>query len=99
MNAYTRNHMADDLAAHLKIPVTQSKQAVEFVLARLSDTLASGNKIEFRGFGIFTPQKRKEKLGRNPRNPAAGTYTIPARTVVRFKAGKELDTKLNISPK
>jgi nucleoid DNA-binding protein len=95
MSAYTRVNLADDLAAHLKVPVTQSKQTVDFILERLSVVMTENQKIEFRGFGTFVAQTRKEKIGRNPRNPDAGTFVIPARKVVRFKVGKELDVKLN----
>lgn len=95
MKAYTRVNLADDLTAHLNVSVTQGKQAVDFILDRLSAMMVENQKIEFRGFGTFVPQTRKEKIGRNPRDPSAGTFVIPARKVVRFKAGKELDAKLN----
>lgn len=97
MKAYTRNDLADDVAGHLKIPVSQSKQIVEHIINRLAQVMADGRKVEFRGFGIFVPQVRKSKVGRNPMHPEAGTYTIPARKVVRFRVGKELDVKLNPS--
>jgi len=95
MKAYTRNDLADDLAARTKMPVSQTKQIVGFIIDRLAEVMADDRKIEFRGFGIFVPQVRKSKVGRNPKHPEAGTYTIPARKVVRFRVGKELDVKLN----
>lgn len=95
MNAYTRNDLADDLADKLGVPVSQSKQVVEYIIDRLGAVMAAGRKVEFRGFGILVPQVRKSKVGRNPKHPEAGTYTIPARKVVRFRVGKELDAKLN----
>ena len=39
--------------------------------------------------------KRKPKIGRNPGNPKAGQYLIPARTMVRFRVGKDLFNRLN----
>lgn len=95
MKAFTRNDLADDLADRMKMPVSQAKQVVEFVIDRLAQVMAQDRKVEFRGFGIFVPQVRKSKIGRNPKHPEAGTYTIPARKVVRFRVGKELDVKLN----
>lgn len=97
MKAYTRNNLADDLAEHLKLPVSQVKSTVEFIIDRLAEVMVEGQKVEFRGFGIFMPQIRKSKIGRNPKHPEAGTYTIPARKVIRFRVGKELDIKLNPS--
>jgi nucleoid DNA-binding protein len=95
MKAYTRTNLAAELAAYLDVPVTRGKQVSEFILDRLASVLTENRKVEFRGFGIFVPQVRKEKIGRNPKNISAGTFTIPARKVVRFRVGKELDTKLN----
>jgi len=95
MKAYTRNDLADDLATMMKVPVSQSKQVVGFAIDRLAQAMVDGRKVEFRGFGIFVPQVRKEKVGRNPMRPEAGAYTIPARKVVRFRVGKELDGRLN----
>jgi integration host factor subunit beta len=94
-NTYTRNDLADDLSKQLNIPVTQSKQSVEFILEKLTQVLAEDRKVEFRGFGVFVPRISKAKVGRNPLNPSAGTYTIPAKHVVRFRVGKDLNTKLN----
>lgn len=96
MKAYTRNELAEDLASHTKLSVSETKQSIGFIIDRLAEVMASGRKIEFRGFGIFVPQVRKSKVGRNPMRPEAGTYTIPARKVVRFRVGKELDSKLNL---
>jgi len=97
MKAYTRNNLADDLADRLKVPVSQSRQVVQFIIDRLTKVMAEGKKVEFRGFGSFVPLVRKSKVGRNPKHPEAGTYTIPARKIVRFRIGKELDLKLNPS--
>lgn len=95
MKAYTRNDLAADLADQLKVPVSQTKQMVGFIVDRLTQVMAAGRKVEFRGFGIFVPQVRKGKVGRNPKHPENGTCTIPARKIVRFRVGKGLDLKLN----
>lgn len=95
MSAYTRRNMVDDLTNDLKISVSQSKQIVEAVIKQLARVMVSGQKIEFRGFGIFVLQVRKSKIGRNPKRLEDGEYTIPARKIIRFRVGKELDKKLN----
>ena len=95
MKAYTRNELANDLAAKFSVPVSQTKLMVAVIFDRLTLALVAGRKVEFRGFGIFVPQVRKGKIGRNPKYPEKGTCTIPARKVVRFRVGKGLDLKLN----
>jgi DNA-binding protein HU-beta len=50
--------------------------------------LARGDRIELRGFGIFSVRPRKTGIARNPRTGAAAV--IPPGKVVRFRLGKEL---------
>ena len=50
--------------------------------------LVAGERIELRGFGVFTIKPRKTGIGRNPRT---GTEVdISPGRAVRFKPGREL---------
>ena len=49
----------------------------------------------FVGFGTFGISKRKARTGRNPQTGAM--IKINAKKVVRFKAGKALDSSVNKS--
>lgn len=98
MKTLTRNALAVTLSQRLGIPVDRAKGVVDHTLDVLVATLAEGTKIEFRGFGVFDVVQRKAKIGRNPKNLAAGQYQIPARRAVRFRAGKSLFYKLNPEP-
>jgi nucleoid DNA-binding protein len=61
--------------------------------------LAKGEKVELRNFGIFDVRVRKARLGRNPGAPST-EVPIPERTVVKFKAGKEMRVGVGrIAPK
>ncbi len=51
--------------------------------------LAQGDKVELRNFGIFEVRVRKARFGRNPAAPDV-KVPIPERSVVKFKAGKEM---------
>ncbi len=53
------------------------------------DSLSKGDGVELRNFGVFEVRFRKPRIGRNPSDPAK-QYPIPARAVVKFKAGKEM---------
>ena len=55
----------------------------------ITEALARGEHIEFRDFGVFEVTVRKQRIGRNPNKPE-NVVTIPARKVVKFKAGKEM---------
>jgi nucleoid DNA-binding protein len=95
MNSFTRNDLASELAARLALPVDRAKGIVDQTLDVLMQALAKGQKVEFRGFGILDVVQRKPKIGRNPKNPNAGQYQIPARRMVRFRIGKQLFDTLN----
>lgn len=94
-NTFTRNELAIELSNRLAIPVDRAKGIVDQTLDVLVNVLGEGRKVEFRGFGILDVVQRKPKIGRNPRNPTAGQYLIPARRMVRFRIGKQLFDKLN----
>jgi integration host factor subunit beta len=93
--SFTRNDLATELAARQNCSVESAKATVEHIITAVSSALSAGKKVEFRGFGVLEVVQRKPKIGRNPKDPSGGTYTIPARAVVKFRAGKELDETLN----
>jgi nucleoid DNA-binding protein len=55
----------------------------------ITEALAKGQKVELRNFGIFEVRVRKARIGRNPAAPRT-TVPIPERSVVKFKAGREM---------
>ncbi|OGV66488.1 MAG: integration host factor subunit beta [Lentisphaerae bacterium RIFOXYC12_FULL_60_16] len=60
---------------------------VQKFLDAIIDTLAKGEHLEFRDFGVFELCVRKSRVGRNPNKPQI-TVQIPERKVVKFKPGK-----------
>jgi nucleoid DNA-binding protein len=70
------------------LPRTRAEQAVEEILKGLKTALSAGERIELRGFGVFTVKPRKTGIGRNPRT--GREVDIEPGRAVRFKPGKEL---------
>ena len=62
--------------------------AVKTMLDAMSDALARGHRIEIRGFGSFSINRRPPRVGRNPRS--GEQVTIPEKLVPHFKPGKAL---------
>ena len=56
-------------------------------LDHIVESLARGESVEFRNFGVFEVRVRKSRIGRNPNKPTH-VVTIPARKVVKFKMGR-----------
>jgi DNA-binding protein HU-beta len=65
-----------------------AQKALESMLETFKDTLKKGDKIQLIGFGSFEVAKRAARKGVNPQTKK--TISIPAKKVVKFKAGKEL---------
>ena len=66
---------------------------VKNLLEHMSNTLASGERIEIRGFGSFSLHYRPSRTGRNPKTGDA--VELPAKHVPHFKPGKELRERVN----
>jgi nucleoid DNA-binding protein len=68
---------------------TQVFDVVQKTLDHIAESLAKGDKVELRNFGVFEVKIRKARVGRNPNKPEVDV-PIPARSMVKFKAGKEM---------
>jgi nucleoid DNA-binding protein len=66
---------------------------VQRALDILSESMAEGETIELRNFGVFEVTLRKARIGRNPNAPKTDVR-IPPRAVVKFKPGKELKSSV-----
>ncbi len=67
--------------------------AVKTMLDHMALTLASGERIEIRGFGSFSLHFRPPRTGRNPKTGDA--VTLASKYVPHFKPGKELRERVN----
>ena len=68
---------------------TQVFDVVQKTLDYIAESLSKGDKVELRNFGVFEVKIRKARVGRNPNRPETDV-PIPARAMVKFKAGKEM---------
>ncbi len=75
------------------ISKAQAGTAVDTVFGSIEGALKKGDKAAFIGFGTFSTSERKARDGRNPATGA--TIKIPAKTLVKFKAGKALEGSVN----
>lgn len=73
---------------HPKLRKPDTKKIVDDLFQYIKDNLATGKRIEIRGFGSFCLKHRKAGVVRNPRHGV--TVEKGERHVVYFKAGKQL---------
>src|SRR5256885_2384208 len=65
----------------------QVLDVVQKTLDHIVETLAAGDTVELRNFGVLDVKLTKQRVGRNPNVPGSH-FIIPARATVKFKAGK-----------
>lgn len=69
--------------------------AIKLILEYMSQSLASGSRIEVRGFGSFSIHYRAPRIGRNPKT--GESVELEGKYVPHFKPGKELRDRVNES--
>ena len=67
--------------------------AVKTILDAMSSSLATGQRIEIRGFGSFSLNGRPPRIGRNPKS--GDKVMVPEKRVPHFKPGKELRERVD----
>lgn len=90
----TKSELIEILArqqAHLK--ADDVDLAVKSLLEMMGGALASGDRIEIRGFGSFSLHYRPPRLGRNPKT--GESVALPGKHVPHFKPGKELRERVS----
>ena len=66
---------------------------VNAILDEITGALATGNRVELRGFGAFSVKNRPARVARNPKTGAQ--VSVDEKWVPFFKTGKELRERLN----
>jgi nucleoid DNA-binding protein len=95
----TKRDMVVRISAETGLIQTQVQDVMQKTLDLISESLAKGDKVELRNFGIFEVKIRKARIGRNPNAPETDV-PIPARAMVKFKAGKVMAAEvLKLTPK
>lgn len=85
----TRSELVALLAGRFpQLTAKDADVAVKEIVAAISETLTAGNRVEIRGFGVFSLNHRPPRTGRNPKT--GEKVAVPAKSVPHFKAGKEL---------
>lgn len=70
-----------------------SKKALDTMLNGIADALKQNDKVALIGFGTFSINERPAREGINPSTKQK--IQIPAKKVIKFKAGSELADAIN----
>jgi len=68
-------------------------KVVSVVLSEIKQALKRGDRVELRGFGIFSTNIQKARISRNPKT--GEKVNTPEKKTIHFKMAKEMFKKLN----
>ena len=63
------------------------------ILSEIKKALKRGDRVELRGFGIFSTKTQKARISRNPKT--GEKVNTPEKKTIHFKMSKDLFKKLN----
>ena len=63
------------------------------ILNEIKIALKRGDRVELRGFGVFSTNKQKARISRNPKT--GEKVHTPEKKIIHFKMAKDLFKKLN----
>ena len=69
------------------------KKFTEIILKEIKKTLRRGERVELRGFGVFSTNIQKARISRNPKT--GEKIHTPEKKTIHFKMAKDLFNKLN----
>ncbi len=89
MATRTKKQLITQIASKTNKHPNEVREILQHFLDSIIDSLAAGDRLEFRDFGVFEVVMRKQKIGRNPKN-AHIAIVIPQRHAVKFTSGKKM---------
>jgi len=88
-----KSDLIEAMSVNAGISKAAAGKALDAMMKSITGELMTGGRVSLVGFGSFSISARAARDGRNPQTGA--TIKIPARKVVKFKAGSELKEAVN----
>ena len=88
----TKQEFIDRLANKIKWSKKDARDVIDSTLKLITDGVKKGEKVNLTGFGSFLPYRRKAGKRMNPRT--GQLIQVPAKTVPKFRAGKQFKEAL-----
>lgn len=88
-----KSDLIEAMASNAGVSKAAAGKALDAMMKSITGELMQGGRVSLVGFGSFSVSDRAARDGRNPQTGA--TIKIPARRVVKFKAGSELKDAVN----
>lgn len=92
-----KTELVQAIAEKANLTKVQAKAALDATIEAVEGSLKKGDKVALIGFGTFQVVKKAARQGINPATKAK--IKIAAKNVVKFKAGADLNKKVNSKKK
>ena len=89
----TKAAIVDKISKSTGISKIETKAVVEGVITSIIEAVSEGNKVELRGFGVFSAKKRNPRQARNPKT--GEIVELNERFVPLFKPSAEFVQNAN----
>jgi len=83
-----KTELINAIAEKSGLSKVDSKKALDSFIEAITDEMKKGGKVALVGFGTYSVTEKAARKGINPRTKAE--INIPAKKVVKFKAGSDL---------
>lgn len=85
--------LVEAMALGARVSKADAERSLDAATTAISKALKKGDRISLVGFGSFSVKKRAARVGRNPQT--GKEINLPAKNVVKFKAGTDLSVSIN----
>lgn len=83
-----KSELVKAIAKKAEVTNVAAQAVLDAFVEAVKGSLKKGDKVQLIGFGSFSTVKRDARKGVNPQTKKS--ISIPAKKVVKFKAGKDL---------
>lgn len=88
----TKKELIDRIAENTDSKRVVVKKIIQKFLDAIVDELSSGNRLEFRDFGVFETRIRKPRMAQNPKT--LERVPVSEKRTVKFKVGRVMKQRL-----
>jgi integration host factor subunit beta len=79
--------------ANPRLSQREAKIIVGTIFGEIAAALTHGDRVELRGFGVFSTKRASARRSRNPRT--GDSVSVPEKHFITFKPGKPMHHRLN----
>ncbi|MGE4618367.1 MAG: HU family DNA-binding protein [Planctomycetota bacterium] len=95
MMTVTKRDLVQRISEATGVQQQKAKEVIQGFLDQIISELATGNRLEFRDFGVFEPKSKAPRTARNPRT--GERIQVPEKVTVKFKAGRMMKEQMQPS--